>query len=222
MRIEEANIIRQILDRITGYRDCTVVDVGSSVDSVLNRPGTFVAANEIRRVAAKENVNWLRCDIKNGQGIDIVGDFYHESVVQQVRVRQPLAVLCANVLEHVSDVQGFADNLQRSIASGSFLVISVPKSYPFHNDPIDNLFRPDPDELGELFSSCDLVEQWTCSSGSFGNEVLNGTRGIKSLISEMLNIIRIIRLKGWRFLKMSRFFWLLRNYEVTIVLLRKR
>jgi hypothetical protein len=36
---------------------------------------------------------------------------------------------------------------------GGFLLVTVPRTFRYHPDPIDNLYRPSADELADLFGS---------------------------------------------------------------------
>ena len=58
-----------------------------------------------------------------------------------------------NLLEHVTDARQLATNVQGVLSRGSWLVVSVPNSYPYHPDPIDTMFRPTVAELTEMQAS---------------------------------------------------------------------
>ena len=67
-------------------------------------------------------------------------------------------VLCLNVFEHVTDRTALADSLVASLPPGGLLVVTVPKRYPYHADPIDTLFRPTSTELAALFTGVEVVD----------------------------------------------------------------
>jgi len=60
-------------------------------------------------------------------------------------------VLCFNLLEHVSDISMVIIGLEKVTRNGGYLLITVPKRYLYHPDPIDNFFRPDCKTLENIF-----------------------------------------------------------------------
>ena len=65
--------------------------------------------------------------------------------------RRYAALLCCNVLEHVRDPGEFARRCAMLVRPGGVIVVTVPRSYPHHADPIDTLYRPTPEEAAALF-----------------------------------------------------------------------
>jgi 2-polyprenyl-3-methyl-5-hydroxy-6-metoxy-1,4-benzoquinol methylase len=55
------------------------------------------------------------------------------------------------VLEHVPDPGQVAAAIERVVAPGGYLLVTVPSRYPYHPGPIDTLFRPTVGELRLLF-----------------------------------------------------------------------
>jgi hypothetical protein len=57
---------------------------------------------------------------------------------------EPKALLCCNLLEHVLDPERLALHCLELLPRGGLLFVTVPFSYPYHRDPIDTMYRPDP------------------------------------------------------------------------------
>ena len=53
-------------------------------------------------------------------------------------------------LEHVTDPELVRARLRELTAPAGLLVITVPRVYPYHPDPIDTMFRPNDEELRSL------------------------------------------------------------------------
>jgi hypothetical protein len=52
------------------------------------------------------------------------------------------------------------------------VVVSVPRSYPYHRDPIDTLFRPTPDEVMALFpAGAERVRAEVIETGYYWDKV---------------------------------------------------
>lgn len=56
-------------------------------------------------------------------------------------------VTCCSMLEHVTDIDGALVNLATLV--DEWLIVSVPHIFPEHHCPIDNGWRPTPNELGD-------------------------------------------------------------------------
>jgi len=98
----------------------------------------------------KEN-GWhiINIDLKAEEGVDIIADVTKENFYELV---QPSALtICTNMLEHVEDIGLVINNLQKITTKGGYILITVPYKYRKHLDPIDNMFRPTPDEIIALF-----------------------------------------------------------------------
>ena len=55
------------------------------------------------------------------------------------------------MLEHVSDISLVINNILEITIDGGFILLTVPYKYRNHPDPIDNVIRPTPDEIANLF-----------------------------------------------------------------------
>ena len=63
------------------------------------------------------------------------------------------------MLEHLEMPPAVAaQNLLELVPVGGHLIVTVPKVYGYHPDPIDNRYRPAPDELAGLFQGHDVLQ----------------------------------------------------------------
>jgi hypothetical protein len=86
-----------------------------------------------------------------GPGVDLVGDLSDPSFLESLPTIGTRSVLCANVLEHLLDIDKPVKALSDAVAPGGYLIVTVPRAYPYHPDPIDTMYRPSPDEIAALF-----------------------------------------------------------------------
>lgn len=98
----------------------------------------------------------VHLDLAPGDGVDITGDLLDPTVRAQLRGFR--SVLCANVLEHVPDRERFAAALVDITAPGGYLIVTVPRQFPYHPDPIDTMFRPSIEELAALFPTLEVID----------------------------------------------------------------
>lgn len=80
-------------------------------------------------------------DVKNAIGVDLVGDIFDPAVFKRLQSIGSRALVCSNVIEHVADPIRLVHLLVDLMPKGSLLFLTVPYHYPYHPDPLDNLFR---------------------------------------------------------------------------------
>ena len=149
MFIEEARWIKGALAESSLEPPGTVLDVGSS-----NMEFRTVIQPHIHEFIHKPLIDCgykLRfLDIKSDEGIDIKVDLSSSDLPEGIFNETYDLVICCNILEHVKDRDLFIRNLLRFTRRGTMLMLTVPRLYPKHNDPIDTLYRPSIDELADL------------------------------------------------------------------------
>lgn len=145
------------------------------------------------------------CDLGSPQAFDFLDQF-----------QAPRLLILANVMEHLE--RELRDNILSRIYSsmrvGDALLITVPYDYPYHPDPIDTMFRPDP---SDLIKGVPLtwVGQEIVQAGSFLQEFnqMNFFKKARKLIRPLWPLQSI---SSWR--KSLRIRWLFKPYRVTVVL----
>ncbi len=100
----------------------------------------------------------VHTDLREGDGIDVSGDLtdgaFRVDLMSSYGIR---SILCCNVLEHVPDPSLLASSLAGLVdATGGHMIVTVPRSFPYHPDPIDTMFRPSPADLARMVAP--LVE----------------------------------------------------------------
>lgn len=95
--------------------------------------------------------NWhiVNVDIKQEEGVDVVADVTKSDFTG--KVQKSALTICTNMLEHVEDIAFVIQNLLAITINGGYILITVPYKYRRHLDPIDNMFRPTPEEIVKLF-----------------------------------------------------------------------
>ena len=161
----------------------------------------------------------LHSDLKEGDGVDLPGNIFDKEFEEQLKNMNFKSIICSNVLEHIIEVDSFCKAIESISSSGTYIIISAPNLYPYHNDPIDTKFRPDVNEIVKLFSQCQLVEGvvYTAKNNHFS-----------SLIKEPYTCILTIKnwlipqfgIKEWK-MRCSDIPNLFKKYRYTWVLLKK-
>ena len=99
----------------------------------------------------------IHSDIVEDEGVDIQGDFTDPNFIKQLKQNNFDGVMCCNLLEHLEDRKPLIDCLNQITPLGGVLLLTVPKQYPYHLDPIDTMYRPTPEELATLFTAFDVL-----------------------------------------------------------------
>src|SRR5581483_3183181 len=99
-------------------------------------------------------------------------------------------------------------------------ILTVPRSYPYHADPIDTGFRPSPSEHAALLPGFTLVHREVIDDETYARELFGhglagleeGARGLSAALRRRGEIARAYR---------DRLRWLFRPFSTTCVVLRK-
>jgi SAM-dependent methyltransferase len=127
-----------------------VANIGSSTEHFRKSVQPHIHNNIIDTLST---AGWkvVNIDMKKEQGVDLVADVTKPGFAEQYKDRFGLT-LCTNLLEHVEDIKLVARNLVAITRSDGHILITVPYKYKIHFDPIDNGFRPTPQEIVNLFN----------------------------------------------------------------------
>ena len=172
----------------------------------------------------KQGKKVLHTDIKDADGVDLVGDLNDGKFIEQIKTLGVKSVLCSNLLEHVVSPQSICRQLENMLEPGGLIIVTVPYQYPYHKDPIDTKFRPSIDELCRLFSNSTLIRgEIVTSPGSQAKTLWSKFRHGDFL--SVFNIVKrwILPLHGlseWRKARVDMFS-LLKPYQVTCVVLKR-
>jgi SAM-dependent methyltransferase len=194
-----------------------VLNFGSQKISVLRYQG-YIDENIYRPVTRKQ---WelFNFDLFPGEGVDISGDIMDDDVLAALVQREFGAIFAFNVLEHLTDHASICSRIEQLLSKGGYLLVSVPFKYPIHNDPIDNRFRPTPDQVIQLFPSCTVVQSSTVKDASFWFYLQRNSRVAVKFILRLLT--PFYKFSNWK-TQVALLPYLSRKFQVTVVVLKKR
>ncbi len=155
---EESVWIRRALANIHLFDIKTVLDVGSSTGKFRTRIQPYIDENVFSPLRQK-NLAVYHLDNKKGEGIDLVYDI--EKVTAEEIGKKFDLVICSNLMEHVHDPSRLSNLLSELVRDEGFLLLTVPRSYRYHEDPIDNMFRPSIQTLELMFPLFHVVKMET-------------------------------------------------------------
>ncbi|SRR6266542_613167 len=155
---QEAEWIKEVLANIyplNGYN--SVANLGSSTIEFRTKVQPHIH-NCI--TLPLENKGWKisHVDFKKEDGVDIVADLTNIQFGEKFKNRFAVTI-CTNMLEHVENIGHVINNLLTVTKNNGYILITVPYKYKIHHDPIDNGFRPTPNEIYSLFSGNNINVQ---------------------------------------------------------------
>lgn len=143
-----------------------LLNVGSSTEDFRTRQQPYIDANIFAPMRARGGKVY-HLDIKAAPGVDIVGDLLDPAFLEQVSQMQIRSALISNLFEHVTIRQQICDVVMKILPPGGYLIVSGPKDYPYHADPIDTMFRPTVEEMHAHFPGTTVVDSAIIDSGNW-------------------------------------------------------
>ena len=165
----EALWYRRVLEKYITNDDLILI-AGSNTREFREVVQPYIQEELFGPLAAR-NIRVLHVDIKNGEGIDYVGDLTAPEFLNRLVSLSPTVVLCANLLEHLDDRDVFVRKIGDLLPAGGIIIASCPYRYPYHPDPIDTLFRPTVLQLAVEFPNARILEGAEVSCGTWGERL---------------------------------------------------
>lgn len=165
MLYEESLWFKKIIQKHT-LPNTLVLNIGSSTKEFTEITQPYIKTNLLDEFI-KKNCVIKNIDIKHAEGVDLVGDVTDPTFVAQLKELNASIIICSNLLEHLSERTKFCNALTEIMNPSTKLIVSVPYSFPYHEDPIDTMYRPNLNELQNAFPKLVQIEGEIVDCGSF-------------------------------------------------------
>lgn len=152
MLVEESKIITQMLQGIPQDGISPILNLGSSTLHYRQVDQAFMQEN-IFSPLDKMNISVVHSDLKSAEGVDLPGNIEDKDFRQQLKDNQFKVILANNLFEQVPNHLSFIELFKDIIPLDGYALISMPYLFPYHNDPIDNDWRPTPEEIAAVFGT---------------------------------------------------------------------
>lgn len=217
MQIKESEYLKTIIEELPIDDNTNILNIGSQSESYI-KTQPYIRRN-IVEPTKKKKAKIVNLDIFEGPGVDLVGDITDKRFAEEIKNKFNI-IYSFNVLEHVTDIAKFTRALESIVPSGGYILISVPYKYPIHYDPIDNGFRPKPNELLNYFTNCEIQKSEIVQDFTYWYYL---TSSPKRIITEIVRILTpFYRFNKWKKVVIPKIKWINKKFEVTCVLLKKR
>ncbi len=219
MLLEEAQWIKKVIENNFSLNDFPLLNVGSSTKEFRESVQPFIFS-EIFKPIEDKNYSVIHTDIKEDNGVDIVGDLNDAKFRSHLRGNNIKSILCSNLLEHLEDPQQICNSILEIVPINGLILVTVPYSFPYHNDPIDTLLRPNIKELHAFFPNTEILEsEIIVSNNSFYNDLMNNKKYFLKMTIRWL--LPFYKYSEWKH-SIKDTVKLKEKYSATCVLLRKR
>ena len=194
-----------------------VVNLGSSTEAFRTETQPWIERILFEPLRARA-VEVVHVDVKRAPGVDLTADILTDSGFAALQGLRPQTVLLCNILEHVREPGLMVARALEILRPGGRLIISVPRSYPHHRDPIDTMFRPTPEEIAALAPEAKMAHGEIVATGYYWDDLRRRPWII------LRHIVRapfpFLSWSKWK-RSMKKPYWLFRPYRVTIAVLEK-
>ena len=172
------------------------------------------------RLAARD-VRVIHFDQKSGPDVHISGDIFDPACQEKLKDLAPKLIICANMVEHLPPhkLKEFPEILFHILSEGGYLFISAPRSYPYHADPIDNMYRPTSAELAGTFPHMTMVASDVIVASTYWEDLQTYSWSDYWRIARRL-LKPFRKREKWKSTA-HRFLWLFHRYEQSCLVLRK-
>ena len=124
------------------------LNLGSSTSVYIAKQQPYITTNVVQNLTRLGSI--LNIDIKNEVGVDLVLDFLNPTDLEKLIALNANVTLVSNLLEHIPNPESGIDALSKLVQKGNYLILTGPRHYPYHPDPIDNRFRPGRRQITKL------------------------------------------------------------------------
>ena len=220
MRREEAETMARWVRELRLKPGTVCLNIGSSTKQFREIEQPHVAEQFIRPLEA-DGIKFVHCDMKQADGVDESGDVLDPEFRARLQRYNAGLLVCSNLLEHLTEPQRFASACGELVEEGGFGLFSVPRSYPYHPDPIDTMLRLTPTELAAMLPEWRRVRSEQIEAGNYWKDLRSTGEGLSRLLRQIVRVaMPFYRPQQWR-ANASRLAWLGRTYKVSMVLLQK-
>lgn len=217
MLYEESVWIGRVVKKLPS-ESFPILNLGSSTGEFRKITQPFIHNNIFAEVESVPG-RVFHLDLKDEEGVDLRGNILSEDFRSELKQLNIATILCSNLLEHVEDPKGLCRAMLEILPSGGRLIITVPKNFWYHKDPIDTMFRPSVEELHALFPDTDLLKsEVVVGEGSFFADLKRNRKYLVKLIFRLL--LPFYKYWEWRIV-VADFINGDRPHSATCVLLKK-
>lgn len=201
---KEAKWINTVINNNLLGVDGAVINLGSSSLDFMNYNQPYIKDLVLEPLLKRFQVT--NVDIKSDPNVQLVANFLTEAGQTLIRGKCAKVFLVSNLLEHIPNAIEGIEKIKTLMEPKTYLILTGPRSFPYHPDPIDNMFRPSISEIRGYFEKdfevvkLDLIRNGTVFTSSFFGRSAKKSKAVidskGGLLNSALNpniIYRVLR-----------------------------
>ena len=161
MLVEESIWIAEKIKEILPEEPFPVLNIGSSTLIYRTKKQPFIQ-NNIFNLFSDEKKQVIHLDMKEDEGIDLVGDLSDENFRRLVKNLKPKLILCNNILMYLNKNtrKELSKILFEILDENGYLIITNSLVFPPSPDPVEAYYRATPEKMYKsLFANFYLIDQ---------------------------------------------------------------
>ena len=172
MLVEESIWIKNTIHTYLKVTSFPLLNIGSSTQHFREIVQPHIDENVFLPLRS-EGKKVIHLDMKMDAGVDIIGDLSDAEFRKSLKAMAVKSVLCSNLLEHLADPKPICNSILDLLEKGGLIIVTVPYNFPFHEDPIDTLFRPNEEQLHNLFKNTKVIDsKIVLSTNSYSQDLM--------------------------------------------------
>lgn len=218
MLLEEAQWLNRQLRNLRPDDLYPMCNLGSSTEHYRRVQQAYID-KYLFAPARMKNLEVIHVDAVDAPGVDLVADLTDSTLPARLAQYNIRSVMCCNLLEHVSDRMIVSALILSLLKPGGYLIATVPYRFPYHEDPIDTMYRPTVAEVAALFPCTSVHKAAIVRASRFGYEMQCNYRDLFRMMAR--SVAPFYRPRSWR-ANVRRLNEIVAGYKVTCVILRKQ
>lgn len=217
MLIKEATWFGAKINSMDPSEIFPMLNIGSSTERFRKVSQPWIDQN-IFKPARDRGYSVVHMDLKAAEGVDLIGNLNDQKFQKKLVGMKFKSIFCSNLFEHLTNREDVAKIITSLIAKGGYFFISCPFKYPYHADPIDTGFRPEIDELSELFPGTEIQSSEYVTCGNYKDYITSDLRTFTKTISWLL--MPFYKPKLW-YSYVQHIPWMFKNFQASCMIIRK-
>jgi hypothetical protein len=218
MMVSDAKWLGSVLPEFSNEELSPILNIGSSTKKFRECEQPHIH-EYVFKTLEERGIKVIHCDLKEDDGVDVVADIFDDESIKKLSLYQPKAIICTHMFEHIINKEDLSKRLMNLLPPNGLFFVTVPSSYHQHDDPIDTMYRPTPEELAELFQGQKIIRKDILVDGNYWGKIK--LRPITLFFRHFTRFfIPFISIKKWQ-RSMRKLYWLFNYYKVSAIIGRK-
>ena len=184
------NLLSEMINNLSSKDEIVILNLGSQVQNFIDLQQPYIYNYIFRKLENNSKIKIVNIDLQDLPGVDVIMDLTKEFDYIKISHYIPDILIISNLLEHVDSVDSVLSNLAKYLKGDYQVIVSGPRVFPYHADPIDNLFRPGKKELRNIFLKYGFIQ--TSHQYKYSLNIFFSTKNFKEALVDNLYSIKTL------------------------------